>query len=214
MDGHKPAGRRLRCLWRLAAGGSHSTDILLLRHAESEWNAEGRWQGRADPPLSAEGRAAAVRAGALLPPFAAAVSSDLARARDTARLIAGASTSICLAWATPLLAERSVGPWQGLTREQIELRWPGYLGRGERPPGFERDDSVLGRLQAGLAVLERDFRGDRVLCVTHGGLIHALESWAGLPRTPLQNLAGRWVALRDGVVALGAREGSAARSLR
>jgi len=193
-------------LWRLTERGSSSTDILLLRHAESEWNVEGRWQGRADPPLSARGRAAALRAGALLPPFPTIVSSELARARDTARLVAGASAGTGLAWVTPLLAERTVGPWEGLTREQIELRWPGYLAHGERPPGFEQDDSVLGRLRTALAVLERDFRDDRVLCVTHGGLIHALESWAGLPRTRLRNLAGRWVSLRDGVVALGARE--------
>ena len=194
----------------MADGGSSSIDILLLRHAESEWNRQGRWQGRADPALSAEGRAAAVRAGGLLAPFPTIVSSDLARARDTARLIAGASTGNRLAWVTPLLAERTVGPWEGLTREQIELRWPGYLARGERPPGFEKDDSVLGRLRAALAALERDFREDPVLCITHGGLIHALEAWTGLPRTPLHNLAGRWVSLRAGVVALGAREDRAA----
>ncbi len=197
-------------MWRLADGGSSSTDVLLLRHAESEWNVEGRWQGRADPALSEAGRAAAVRAGGLLSHFPIIVSSDLARARDTARLIAGVSTGSRLAWATPLLAERTVGPWQGLTRDQIELRWPGYLARRERPPGFEEDDSVLRRLWAALAVLERDFRGECILCITHGGLIHALESWAELPRTPLQNLVGRWVSLRDGVVALGAREGRAA----
>ena len=197
-------------MWRLADGGSSSTDILLLRHAESEWNVERRWQGRADPPLSSAGRAAALRAGTLLPRFPTVVSSDLTRALDTALLIARASTADDLAWVTPLLAERTVGPWQGLTRAQIELRWPGYLGSSERPDGFERDDSVLSRLWEALGVLERDFRGGRVLCITHGGLIHALESWAGLPRAPLHNLAGRWVALHDGVVALGAREGRAA----
>jgi hypothetical protein len=42
--------------------------------------------------------------------------------------------------------------------------------------------------------------------VTHGGLIHALETWAGLPRTRLENLAGRWVAVHDGTIALGSRE--------
>ncbi len=187
-----------------------STDILLLRHAQSEWNVEGRWQGRADPPLSAEGRAAALRAGERLPPFPVVVSSDLARARETALLIAHAWPSSRLAWVTPLLQERTVGPWQGLTREQIDLRWPGYLGRGERPPGFEPDDEVLRRLQEALRLLERDFRGRRLLCVTHGGLIHALEAWAGYPRTRLGNLAGRWVTLRDGAVTLGARDGAAA----
>jgi len=115
-----------------------------------------------------------------------------------------------LAWTTPLLAERTVGPWEGLTRDQIDARWPGYLARQERPAGFEADDSVLRRLRAALGVLERDFRGNRILCVTHGGLIHALESWAGLPRTRLGNLAGRWVAVDEGAMTVGAREHRAA----
>ncbi len=151
-----------------------------------------------------------MRAGTLLPAFGAVVSSSLTRARETAQLIARGSGSAGVAWVTPLLAERSVGPWEGLTRDEIELRWPGYLGRHERPPGFESDESALRRLQAALAVLERDFHGSRVLCVTHGGLIHALEAWAGLPRARLENLAGRWVTLHDGVVTLGARDGRAA----
>jgi broad specificity phosphatase PhoE len=191
-------------------GGNRSTDVLILRHAESDWNAQGRWQGHADPPLSSQGRAAAVRAGTALPTFPAVVSSDLARARETARLIACASSCAGLAWVTPLLRERTVGPWEGLTREQIELRWPGYLARHERPSGYEPDDSLVRRLKAALAVLERDFPGQRVLCVTHGGLIHALESWVGLPRRPLGNLGGRWVALRGGELSLGPREDRAA----
>lgn len=198
----------MRCLLRLD-GGSSSTVILLLRHAESEWNAESRWQGRGDPALSSRGRAAAVRAGTLLPTFPTVVASNLTRARETAEVIARGWGRAGLAWVTPLLAERNVGPWEGLTRDEIERRWPGYLGRGERPPGFESDESALRRLQEALGVLERDFRGSRVLCVTHGGLIHALEAWAGLPWARLENLAGRWVTLHDGVVALGEREGRA-----
>jgi probable phosphoglycerate mutase len=186
------------------------TRVLLLRHAESAWNAEGRWQGRADPALSPAGRAAALRAGTRLPSFRSIACSDLERARETARLIARSWTGACLAWVTPLLQERTVGPWEGLTREQIESRWPGYLADGRRPEGFESDDSVLRRLRDALAALERRFPGGRVLCVTHGGLVHALESWAGLPRTRLENLAGRWVTVQDSAVALGARQGPAA----
>ena len=187
-------------------GGHPGTHILLLRHAESAWNAVGRWQGRADPVLSPRGRAAAVRAGAVLPPFGSIVSSDLTRAHDTARLIAHRWPDASLAWVTPLLAERTVGPWEGLTREEIEMSWPGYLARRQRPAGFETDDSVLRRLRRALATVERDVDGKRVLCVTHGGLIHALEIWAGLPRTRLENLAGRWIAVHDGAIALGTRE--------
>ena len=187
-------------------GGHPGTRVLLLRHAQSAWNAEGRWQGRANPALSASGRAAAERAGTVLPPFSSIVSSDLARARDTARLIAQTWADASLAWVTPLLQERTVGPWEGLTREQIEISWPGYLARHERPAGFESDDSVLRRLRRALVAVDRDIAGERVLCVTHGGLIHALETWAGLPRTRLENLAGRWVAVHDGTIALGSRE--------
>lgn len=151
-----------------------------------------------------------MRAATLLPAFSAVVASNLARARETAELIADGSASAGIAGTTPLLAERSVGPWEGLTRDEIELRWPGYLACHQRPPGYESDESALRRLRAALGAIERDFRGSRVLCVTHGGLIHALEAWAGLPRTRLENLAGRWVNLHDGAVALGAREDGAA----
>ena len=192
----------------VAAGltGHPGTHVLLLRHAESAWNAEGRWQGQADPGLSPSGRAAAVRAGTVLPQFGSIVASTLVRARDTARLISQTWSDASVAWVTPLLQERTVGPWEGLTREQIEASWPGYLARRERPPGFETDDSVLLRLRRALATVEREVAGERVLCVTHGGLIHALETWAGLPRTRLENLAGRWVAVHDGTIALGSRE--------
>ncbi len=193
-----------------SSAGSPSTDVLLLRHAESAWNVEGRWQGRADAALSSPGRAAAARAGTLLPPFSLVVSSNLVRARETARLVIRTWADARLAWVTPLLAERAVGPWQGLTRAQIEAHWPGYLARHARPAGFEADESVLRRLRAALAVIERDCGGGRVLCITHGGLIHALETWAGLPRARLGNLGGRWVVLRDGAVTLGPREERAA----
>ncbi len=195
-----------------SSSGSPSTDVLLLRHAESAWNVEGRWQGRADPALSPTGRAAAARAGALLPPFSFVVSSDLVRARETARLVVQTWTGARLAWVTPLLAERTVGPWQGLTRAEIEERWPGYLARQARPAGFEADESVLQRLRSALALIERDCPGGRVLCITHGGVIHAVETWAGLSRARLGNLGGRWVVLRDGAVTLGPREERAARS--
>ena len=62
--------------------------VLLIRHGQSTWNADGRWQGWADPSLSPEGRtqaeAAAVALGAAGEQFAGVVSSDLARARETA----------------------------------------------------------------------------------------------------------------------------------
>ena len=64
------------------------TRLLLLRHAESEWNAQGRWQGQADTPLTERGRRHAAEAGPLLATFEMLVSSDLRRARQSAEIIA------------------------------------------------------------------------------------------------------------------------------
>src|SRR5690349_8120787 len=93
--------------------------ILLVRHAQSEWNAVGRWQGQADPPLSEFGReqAAGLAEHPLLTAFDAIVSSDLQRARSTAVAIAECralgSDEISI---DAGLRELDVGSWSGRTR--------------------------------------------------------------------------------------------------
>src|SRR5213078_4235821 len=72
-----------------AVHGPPVTSLLLVRHGQSEWNADGRWQGQADPPLSALGEQQAVAATNRLDGVHAVWASDLVRARRTAELMAG-----------------------------------------------------------------------------------------------------------------------------
>ena len=182
------------------------TRLLLVRHGQSTWNAEERWQGHADPPLSALGerqaRTAAEATAALAPTDL--MSSDLTRARQTAELIAPAGLVPSI---EPALKERDVGEWTGLTRTEIEARYPGYLDGFRAPPGFEGDDSLLARtLPALQSIAERLGNGAVCVIVTHGGVIRAIERGLGGVAAPVPNLAGRWLHATEGALELGDRE--------
>lgn len=102
-----------------------STEILLLRHGQSEGNEQGRFGGHGPTPLTARGRVqaeAAARAIAAEGPLEAIWASDLHRAVDTARPVA-AATGLALQ-ITPALRERSVGVFTGLTFAEAEARFP------------------------------------------------------------------------------------------
>src|SRR3954465_11358953 len=109
--------------------------VLLLRHGQSEWNAAGRWQGWADIALTERGEDQAREAGARLAErdlhrFHAVACSDLMRARRTAALLADAlGLHHIEVEVEPDLREFDVGEWSGLTRPEIEARWPGQLDR-------------------------------------------------------------------------------------
>lgn len=173
--------------------------LLLIRHGQSTWNATDRWQGHADPPLSELGRAQAEHAAGKLAGagLASVVSSDLARARQTAEILAGALGLGPVA-IDPLLRERDVGEWEGLTRAEIEVRFPDLLaawtdGLLDAPPGGESHDTMARRATAALTALAAGRgAGERVLVVTHGGLIRALDASLGRDATRPPNLAGRW----------------------
>jgi broad specificity phosphatase PhoE len=169
--------------------------LLLVRHGESTWNALSRWQGQADPPLSPFGERQAEDAAARLTEIAtiAAVwASDLVRARRTAELIAG-HLGIARVREERRLRERDVGSWSGLTRDEIEERWPGYLTARRSPPDFESDDSLLERTRAGLAAAVDGSNPGDVLVVTHGGVIRTIERSLGAIPERLPNLGGRWL---------------------
>jgi len=178
--------------------------LLLVRHGESTWNAELRWQGTADPPLSDLGerqaRAAAPAVAALA--ITALVTSDLVRARQTAALVAPPGIEIDL---EPALRERSAGEWTGLTRDEIEDRFPGDLAARRSPPGFEPDEPLLARVLPALTGL---LAADGVaLVVTHGGVIRTVERVLGAPSVAVPNLGGRWVhSDGEGGLALGERD--------
>jgi broad specificity phosphatase PhoE len=175
--------------------------VLVVRHGESTWNAVSRWQGQADPPLSGLGerqaRAAVPTVAAL--GLAALVSSDLIRARGTAELLAPPDITVT---GEPAFRERNAGEWTGLTRAEIEERYPGALEERRNPPGFEGDEALLARA---LPALESVFAGladgECALVVSHGGVIGTLERHFGERSAPIPNLGGRWIdAGGDGIV--------------
>jgi probable phosphoglycerate mutase len=168
--------------------------LLLVRHGESTWNATGRWQGWADPPLSDLGSAQAEAAAPAAAPVDAVVSSDLQRALVTAELMA-AVLEIDGVHVEADLRERDVGDFTGLTRAEIEERWPGILSQGNasisRDPRFgETVEALATRVNAALARLAATFAGQRVLVVTHGGVVRNLERSFGVEPEPLPNLGG------------------------
>jgi broad specificity phosphatase PhoE len=165
--------------------------ILVVRHGQSEWNADGRWQGQADPPLSELGEQQAVAAARAVGVVDGIYASDLERASRTAVLIAAELGADVLL--DPRLRERHAGPWQGLTRAEISEGWPGFLQSGQRPEGYERDPSVVARVMAALDAIAEAHDGD-VLVVSHGGVVKVLERHLGDGDDELvPNLGGRWI---------------------
>src|SRR3954469_24787775 len=180
------------------------TSVLVIRHAQSTWNAERRWQGWADAPLSELGERQAAGAAARLRDdgLVSAVDSDLRRARRTAELISE-GLGLGPVRVDDGFRERDVGEWSGLAAEEMEERFPGQRdawreGRLDRPPGGESTAQVLERVDAALARL-RDEQGP-LLVVSHGGVIRALERRAGLEPRAIAVLSGRWFEHGDKLV--------------
>jgi probable phosphoglycerate mutase len=178
--------------------------MLLVRHGQSEWNASGRWQGRADPPLTDLGRTQALHAARAIGMVDAIYSSPLGRAAETAAII-GAELGVGPVIILEDLQERDAGEFSGLTRAQIDEQYPGFLANGDRPPAWEHDEPLMVRTSAVLAVIAAEVGDGDVLVVTHGGVVMNLEHHLGGGRHRLANLGGRWVD-RDGTrFALGDR---------
>jgi probable phosphoglycerate mutase len=177
---------------------SDPTSILLIRHGQSTWNADGRWQGQADPPLTALGEAQASAAAAHVPAVDVVIASDLERAVRTATIIAeqaGAPVRV-----DERLREIDVGPWTGLTKAEIEHHWPGYIGSSRRPEGAESNATVAARARAALRDLHHAHPGQVVLVVAHSGLMRVLEHSLDTAGPVHRNLGGRWFRLEGDVV--------------
>jgi len=137
-----------------------SRRLLLLRHGRTAWNAERRYQGQLNPPLDDTGR---MQAWDVAPLIASTrpdliVSSDAERARQTAEVVAEA----CRLPLTlePRLRERSLGHWEGLTRDEVAERYPDEFadwraGRDVSRRGGESRDEVAARALAAFAELPR-----------------------------------------------------------
>jgi broad specificity phosphatase PhoE len=180
------------------------TRVLLVRHGQSEWNAEGRWQGQADPALSDRGRLQAREAALAVGAVDAIWASDLQRAAETAAIIAE-GIGVGPVIVDPDLRERDAGEFSGLTRAEIEARFPGYLADERRPPGWESDEHLLDRALRALHRVAAAAPGGDVLVVTHGGLIYVLEGHLGAPFARIANTEGRWIEVGSGRLRLGER---------
>ncbi len=181
------------------------TRILLVRHGQSTWNADGRWQGRADPPLSDLGVRQADVAAETVGEFGITRiwASPLERADRTARILA--SRLGLEVENDDRLAERDAGDWTGKTRTEIEEGWPGFLDGGLRPNGFETDDVLHERALAALADIGRSAH-EPVAVISHGGLIRVVERALGSEPHPVPNLGGLDIRrLADGTLELSGR---------
>ena len=165
----------------------------LVRHGETAWNRESRFQGQADPPLNDAGRAQARAVAERLAgmSFAAAYASDLGRVTETAAAVVRGRDLRVTELAE--LREKRFGEWEGLTYLEAEARDPEWYRRifraltydGETaPPGGESDMQMLRRV-AGVADRLREAHGGRdenVLIAGHGGSLCALiVALLGLP---------------------------------
>jgi probable phosphoglycerate mutase len=174
------------------------TTILLARHGETDWNRDGIWQGWADPPLNEAGRAQARELAEQLQPvpFDAVYSSDLKRAHETAEIVAAPHGVPIVA--DPGLREIDVGSWSGLTRAEIEERFPD----GGRPDGETREQHAA-RVLAAVEQIARDHLGGRILLVTHGGTMRALHGHVSEePAHPVANCGVLELHFRDDRLAL------------
>lgn len=173
------------------------TQILIVRHGQSEWNALGRWQGQADPPLSplgvdqAEAGAAKLAQMHAAQPFDGIGSSTLDRAATTGDTVAR-HLGFATPFRTPNLAERDAGEWSGMTRPEIEESYPGYLRNRKFPPGYESDEALLPRIRQGMRDVVANVPGERLIVTAHGGIIYCIEASLGLPFRHMANLGARW----------------------
>ena len=163
------------------------TTLLLVRHGETDWNAERRWQGHADVPLNERGRE---QARALAEQLAgesvdAIYSSDLSRARDTADIL-GARLDVPVVVDADL-REIDVGPVEGLTAEE-SAAFDGWQGE----PQEEHSERVFAAIDR---IADRH-PGERILVVTHGGSMRRVHEHLGLEGGPFENCAV-WMCVHE-----------------
>jgi len=168
------------------------TKLLFVRHGQSTWNLEHRWQGQADPPLSEHGRAQAAQAATAVGTVDAVISSPQMRALETATTIAE-HIGVGPVQTVDDLRERHAGVWSGRTTREIEAEWPGWIDGGRRPDGWEADEELLPRVLGAVDAVVAEFSGATLLVVSHGGVIVTLEDHLSVRDGRIPNLHGRVV---------------------
>lgn len=159
------------------------TRLYVVRHGETRWNHEGRWQGWQDSPLTDKGRLQAQKAADELKDSGATLmfTSDAGRARETAQII---GTTLGLeARADSALRERFYGSYEGMTSGEIDGKFPGTryeAGRDRRdtwrPIGGESLVEVSARVMAFVRQLATEHPGETVVLVTHAGVLRVLDA--------------------------------------
>ncbi|HEY57573.1 MAG TPA: histidine phosphatase family protein [Anaerolineae bacterium] len=152
-----------------------ATRLVLVRHGQTAWNVEGRYQGQADPPLNAQGKA---QAEALADRLAAAETQPVGVYASPLRRAWRTAEAIARRWRLPLrpeprLMEIHLGSWQGVLAVEIARRWPERFARWERepwevrPPGGETLAEVQQRVNAALDDILRRHAEETVVLVAH-----------------------------------------------
>lgn len=155
--------------------------LLLVRHGETDWNQQMRFQGHTDVALNARGieQAETIARRLRSEPLQAIYSSDLQRAMQTAHIVAKYHHLTPIA--DPDLRELSYGVWEGMSREEIlASEWADLFERyrkdslRHRPPGAEYPDQIIERSQRVLERVRHQHREGTVCLVGHGGSLRAL----------------------------------------
>jgi broad specificity phosphatase PhoE len=184
------------------------TTLVLVRHGETDWNRERRFQGHADTSLNDAGRRQAGELAEILrgERFNAVYTSPLRRASETATIVAA---QLGLeAWELEALREIDVGDWQGLTVDEVRAHFSDQAAVAWHSgwPNGETHDELGARVLPALLDLGSRHAGDRILGVTHAGPIRvALAAAAGLTHEesrahvgPLENCAAFRFAILEG----------------
>ena len=161
--------------WAPPSNTEDATRLILVRHGETAYTQQGRYSGRGDIPLSAEGeaqaRAAAGRVASISRDVTAVVSSPLMRCVRTAELIA-AETGGATVTVLPDLIECDFGDWEGLTFGEVRERWPEEMNAwmastGVAPPNGESFQAVAKRTRGVMAGLLSSYPAATVVVVSH-----------------------------------------------
>ncbi|TXK17017.1 histidine phosphatase family protein [Homoserinibacter sp. GY 40078] len=141
--------------------------LAFIRHGQTDWNRDALLQGSSDIPLNDTGREQAREVEQMLEEWTwdAVVSSPLARARETAQIVAD-GLGLPLGPAYDELVERDYGALEGTSSAAAMERWP-----DRDYPGAEPLDAVVDRCLQGLAHIDRDYPGGNVVVVCHGTIL-------------------------------------------
>ena len=160
------------------------TIFWLVRHGQTDWNLEGRYQGQADTPLNPTGMEEAERAARQLEnrPFQEVYSSDLQRAKRTAEMIAR-SRNVPI-HIDPRLREISLGEWEGQIFNLIQERYPQEVEERKqnpltfRAPGGESVEEIWVRVKQAVKEIADKNSGKEVVLVSHGLVLATLLAYA------------------------------------